>query len=135
MAPKRRGKVYERIQLPIPANVSYSDNAKYNEGSGIAGKILPSLAKQIANGADAANIAQTVQAAASAGSAGLVMSMLDKLPGLGGGAAQITQNGFEVWVIPHTYKLTNISKLKKNSLVNIEIDILSKYVKKYFYEK
>ena len=49
--------------------------------------------------------------------------------------AKITKNGFEVWIIPHTYKLTNLSKLKRNSLVNIEIDILSKYVKKYFYEK
>ena len=49
--------------------------------------------------------------------------------------SKITKNGFEVWIIPHTYKLTNISKLKKNSLVNIEIDILSKYVKKYFNEK
>ena len=49
--------------------------------------------------------------------------------------SKITKNGFEVWIIPHTYKFTNLSKLKKNSLVNIEIDILSKYVKKYFYEK
>ncbi len=49
--------------------------------------------------------------------------------------AKITKNGFEVWIIPHTYKLTNLSKLKRNSLVNIEIDILSKYVKNYFYEK
>ena len=49
--------------------------------------------------------------------------------------SKITKNGFEVWIIPHTYKLTNLSKLKKSSLVNIEIDILSKYVKKYFYEK
>ena len=49
--------------------------------------------------------------------------------------SKITKNGFEVWIIPHTYKLTNISKLKKNSLANVEIDILSKYVKKYFHEK
>jgi riboflavin synthase len=49
--------------------------------------------------------------------------------------SKITKNGFEVWVIPHTYKLTNISEMKKNSLANIEIDILSKYVKKYFNEK
>ncbi len=49
--------------------------------------------------------------------------------------SKITKNGFEVWLIPHTYKLTNISKMKKNSLANIEIDILSKYVKKYFNEK
>ena len=49
--------------------------------------------------------------------------------------SKITKNGFEVWIIPHTYKFTNLSKLKMNSLVNIEIDILSKYVKKYFNEK
>ena len=49
--------------------------------------------------------------------------------------SKITKNGFEVWIIPHTYNLTNMSKLKINSLVNIEIDILSKYVKKYFNEK
>ena len=48
---------------------------------------------------------------------------------------KIAKKGFEVWIIPHTYKLTNLSKLKKNSLVNIEIDILSKYVKKYLNEK
>jgi riboflavin synthase len=47
----------------------------------------------------------------------------------------VTKKGFQVWVIPHTFKLTNLSSLKKNSLVNIEIDILSKYVKNYFYEK
>ena len=49
--------------------------------------------------------------------------------------SKVTKKGFQVWVIPHTYKLTNLSTLKKNSLVNIEIDILSKYVRNYFNEK
>jgi len=49
--------------------------------------------------------------------------------------SKVTKSGFEVWIIPHTYKLTNLCKLKKNSLANIEIDILSKYVRKYFNEK
>ena len=49
--------------------------------------------------------------------------------------SKITKHGFEVWIIPHTYNLTNLSKLKKNSLVNVEIDILAKYVKKYLNEK
>ena len=91
---KTKANVKERVLLPIPANVNYQDNPKYNEGSGIAGKILPSLAKQIANDASAGNIASTLQSAAAAGSQGIVMSILDKLPGLGGGAAQFTQNGF-----------------------------------------
>ena len=46
-----------------------------------------------------------------------------------------TIKGFQIWVIPHTFKLTNLSKTKKGNLVNIEIDILSKYVKNFFYEK
>ena len=46
--------------------------------------------------------------------------------------SKITQKGFQSWIIPHTLKLTNFSDMKKNDLVNIEIDILSKYVKKYF---
>ena len=49
--------------------------------------------------------------------------------------SKVTKKGFQIWVIPHTFKLTNLSKLKKGSYVNIEIDILSKYVKNFFNEK
>jgi riboflavin synthase len=49
--------------------------------------------------------------------------------------SKLTKKGFQIWIIPHTFKLTNLSKLKKSSLVNIEIDILSKYVRNYFNEK
>ena len=49
--------------------------------------------------------------------------------------SKVTNKGFQIWIIPHTYKLTNISKLKKGDFVNVEIDILSKYVKNFFYEK
>ena len=49
--------------------------------------------------------------------------------------SKITKKGFQIWIIPHTYKETNLSTLKKFSLVNIEIDILSKYVRNYFNDK
>ena len=49
--------------------------------------------------------------------------------------SKVTKKGFQIWIIPHTFKLTNLSKLKKGSLVNIEVDILSKYVKKFLNEK
>ncbi len=49
--------------------------------------------------------------------------------------SNIKNNTFEVWLIPHTVKLTNLSNVKKNELVNIEIDILSKYVRKFINEK
>ena len=49
--------------------------------------------------------------------------------------SKLTQKGFQSWIIPHTLKLTNLSDIKKNDLVNIEIDIFSKYVKKYINAK
>ena len=45
--------------------------------------------------------------------------------------SKITKKGFQIWIIPHTLKLTNLSNIKINSVVNIEFDILSKYVKNY----
>jgi len=45
--------------------------------------------------------------------------------------SKVTKNGFQTWLIPHTLKLTNLSNIKNNSIVNIEFDILSKYVKNY----
>ena len=49
--------------------------------------------------------------------------------------SKVTKNGFEIWCIPHTLKLTNLKNLKKNDIVNVEIDILSKYIKKFINEK
>ena len=49
--------------------------------------------------------------------------------------SKVTRKGFQIWIIPHTLKLTNLSKLKRGSFVNIEIDILSKYVKRYINDK
>ena len=45
--------------------------------------------------------------------------------------SKIYQNLFEINVIPHTLKLTNLKNLKVNNLVNVELDILSKYIYKY----
>ncbi len=38
---------------------------------------------------------------------------------------------FDLNIIPHTLKLTNLKKLKTTDLVNVEIDIFSKYMYKY----
>ena len=45
--------------------------------------------------------------------------------------SKVTKHGFQIWLIPHTLKLTNLSNIKNNTVVNIEFDILSKYVKNY----
>ena len=44
--------------------------------------------------------------------------------------AKIYNNIFEVAVIPHTYSQTNLRDLKIGDCVNIETDILAKYVEK-----
>ena len=45
--------------------------------------------------------------------------------------SKTNNNFFEINVIPHTLKLTNLKNLKINSLVNVELDILGKYIYKY----
>ena len=45
--------------------------------------------------------------------------------------SKIFLNYFEINVIPHTLRLTNLKNLKSNSLVNVELDILSKYMYKF----
>ena len=45
--------------------------------------------------------------------------------------SKVTKNTFEINVIPHTLKLTNLHKLKGGNLVNVELDIFSKYIQKY----
>jgi riboflavin synthase len=42
--------------------------------------------------------------------------------------SKIQKNTFQISIIPHTLKLTNLIKLKKNSIVNVEFDIFGKYL-------
>ena len=44
--------------------------------------------------------------------------------------SKVSKKFFEINVIPHTLKLTNLRKLKPKNIVNIELDIFSKYVLK-----
>ena len=43
--------------------------------------------------------------------------------------SKILKDGFQIAVIPKTLKLTNLIKLKEKDIVNIEFDIISKYIK------
>ena len=44
--------------------------------------------------------------------------------------SKVKNDSFEISVIPHTLKLTNLKNLKSKDLVNVELDIFSKYIKK-----
>jgi len=46
-------------------------------------------------------------------------------------AFDIKFNSFKVAIIPFTYQHTNINSIKKNSSVNIEFDILGKYLARF----
>ena len=42
---------------------------------------------------------------------------------------KILRNGFQISIIPQTLKLTNLIYLKEKDLVNVEFDIIGKYIK------
>ena len=42
--------------------------------------------------------------------------------------SKVMNNSFMITIIPHTLKLTNLIKLKKNDKVNIEFDMVGKYL-------
>jgi riboflavin synthase len=44
--------------------------------------------------------------------------------------AALGPNWFEVAIIPHTWRVTNLSTLKRGEVVNLEVDILAKYVER-----
>lgn len=45
--------------------------------------------------------------------------------------SKVFKTHFTLNIIPHTLKLTNLKYLKSNDLVNVELDIFSKYIYKY----
>ena len=42
--------------------------------------------------------------------------------------AEVTQASFAVWIIPHTFAVTNLRSRRGGEMVNLEFDILAKYV-------
>jgi len=45
--------------------------------------------------------------------------------------SKILKDGFQTVIIPQTLKLTNLMYLRKGDVVNIEFDVLGKYIKKF----
>lgn len=45
--------------------------------------------------------------------------------------AEVNQNLINLAIIPHTFENTNLQFLKAGSFVNIEVDMLSKYIEKF----
>ncbi len=43
-----------------------------------------------------------------------------------------TKNSFRVTIIPHTHKVTNFKYIKKGTVVNLEFDVIGKYIQRLF---
>ena len=44
--------------------------------------------------------------------------------------AGVSKKSFRVWIIPHTFEVTNLRERKKGDAVNLEADMLGKYAEK-----
>ena len=45
--------------------------------------------------------------------------------------SKISNQGFQISIVPHTLKFTNLLNLKAGDSVNIEFDVLAKYIKNF----
>lgn len=44
--------------------------------------------------------------------------------------AELRPASFVVWIIPHTRRLTNLAEIQPNDLLNIEFDLIAKYIER-----
>lgn len=49
--------------------------------------------------------------------------------------AGVTKKGFRIWIIPHTFEITALRERKVGDAVNLEADLLGKYVEKFLNAK
>lgn len=45
--------------------------------------------------------------------------------------AEVLRGGFRIWIIPHTYEVTALRERRVGDAVNLEADLLGKYVEKF----
>ncbi len=49
--------------------------------------------------------------------------------------ASVNQKSFRIWIIPHTYEITALRERKVGDAVDLEADLLGKYVEKFISKK
>jgi riboflavin synthase len=49
--------------------------------------------------------------------------------------AGVQKRGFRIWIIPHTYEVTALRERKVGDAVNLEADLLGKYVEKFLAQR
>jgi len=49
--------------------------------------------------------------------------------------ADLTAKSFVVWIIPHTWSVTNLHQLRAGDRVNLEFDLVAKYIERMMYTR
>jgi len=49
--------------------------------------------------------------------------------------AGVNRRGFRIWIIPHTYEVTALRERKVGDAVNLEADLIGKYVERFLAER
>jgi riboflavin synthase len=52
------------------------------------------------------------------------------LDGISLTVAEVLQDGLAIWIIPHTIEMTNLKQKQAGSRINVEFDLLAKYVER-----
>ena len=60
---------------------------------------------------------------------GVSLTLVD-VGGPGGSRAQWPATDFSLWLVPHTLAVTTLGELKAGSVVNLESDVLAKYIER-----
>jgi len=60
---------------------------------------------------------------------GVSLTVVD-VGGPGGSSPALPANVFTLWLIPHTLEVTTLGELKAGSLVNLEADLIAKYLER-----
>jgi riboflavin synthase len=53
------------------------------------------------------------------------------LDGISLTVAKVSKKGFRIWIIPHTFEVTALRERKVGDFVNLEADLIGKYVEKF----
>ena len=116
----------KKLKLPLMSSINKSRTQT-------AFTISIESKRGVTSGISAQDRAKTIKVAIQPNSSKKDMKYLVEKGSIGINGVSLTisklfKSAFEISVIPHTLKLTNLSNLKKGNKVNIEFDLVGKYL-------
>jgi len=101
-------------------------------GSALGGHLVLGHVDGVALVSDVSRVESTARVRFSLPDAGLAPLLVLKgsvaIDGVSLTVAELDESGFEVMLIPHTLEVTNLGRLQPGRVVNVETDVIGKYV-------